>query len=361
MTPATRPPRPAQSSRQPLSASRASSVNLTAPRSSRSDATDSSRASDSAAVDKRITSAAPRLPVTFRGRAGRLRAAAQARQRAIPMARSCRTSCALAPVLGPVVEFGSTGPPVAGGKTKPVSRSARPGGVLTGRLHDVLPGRRCHWPRRPDPVQPVRHLRRLRTAGPAVTISNPRRCSASKRANMSTRAFGESSRKMISRLSADLPVAVRGPGKQADLVGGEGGLGVAGVAICSPLHETRFPGAGIARLRAYVQDGQPLVAAGAERSARGFSAWYAGWTPMAPRGSWNATARISRPGGHPRRAGRAVLRGHAQMTTRCDRRRSGPAPRPVCPAPFLAQIVSINSSSSLRHQSRSTMAPAAGG
>ena len=29
------------------------------------------------------------------------------------------------------------------------------------------------------------------------------------------------------------------------------------------------------RLRAFAQDGQPLLAAAAERSARGFSAWYA--------------------------------------------------------------------------------------
>jgi hypothetical protein len=32
----------------------------------------------------------------------------------------------------------------------------------------------------------------------------------------------------------------------------------------------------VTRLRAYVQDGQPLLAAVAERSARGFSAWYDG-------------------------------------------------------------------------------------
>jgi hypothetical protein len=40
--------------------------------------------------------------------------------------------------------------------------------------------------------------------------------------------------------------------------------------------ELRRSGATVVRLRAYVEDGQPLLAAVAERSARGFSAWYDG-------------------------------------------------------------------------------------
>jgi hypothetical protein len=39
--------------------------------------------------------------------------------------------------------------------------------------------------------------------------------------------------------------------------------------------ELRRSRATVVRLRAYVQDGQPLLAAVAERSGRGFSAWYA--------------------------------------------------------------------------------------
>jgi hypothetical protein len=49
-----------------------------------------------------------------------------------------------------------------------------------------------------------------------------------------------------------------------------------GVTADQLRRELRRSGATVVRLRAYVQDGQPLLAAVAERSARGFSAWYAG-------------------------------------------------------------------------------------
>ena len=49
-----------------------------------------------------------------------------------------------------------------------------------------------------------------------------------------------------------------------------------GVTASQLRRELRRSGATVTRLRAYVQDGQPLLAAVAERSARGYSAWYDG-------------------------------------------------------------------------------------
>jgi hypothetical protein len=49
-----------------------------------------------------------------------------------------------------------------------------------------------------------------------------------------------------------------------------------GVTAGQLRRELRRSGATVTRLRAYVEDGQPLLAAVAERSARGFSAWYDG-------------------------------------------------------------------------------------
>ena len=49
-----------------------------------------------------------------------------------------------------------------------------------------------------------------------------------------------------------------------------------GVTAGQLRRELRRSGATVTRLRAYAEDGQPLLAAVAERSARGFSAWYDG-------------------------------------------------------------------------------------
>ena len=49
-----------------------------------------------------------------------------------------------------------------------------------------------------------------------------------------------------------------------------------GVTASQLRRELRRSGATVTRLRAYDQDGQPLLAAAAERSARGYSAWYDG-------------------------------------------------------------------------------------